>query len=593
MLIFGPAARAQVPVPSTFFGVTSSGKLNGSSYEIWWPNDVNASLPPISIGAAGKEIQAPWGVVDNDVADLTWHTDGSSAGGYWTTLPKWDNLKAYVAAAQGSGVPITYTFFQVPQYNVCYDYVGNGGPLYGPPGNPHSLVCPSNNVTAPYNTIYTNVKGTTGEVYCRFGRNDGTGWCPGPGYNNKFSALTAFAAQLVSEFTNQITHQVAFKYYEIWNEPNNEGATYWTLNTAGTALDWNTLILQTSALETAINGAYSANHITSPSSPAIFVGPGIASRGNTDSNAALCGSCGGAPFNYGFLNTTAGGVTGASLISIGSFHLYPANDFDGNDQDPKQIGDTADCMNTTPAGTSYTTIECTGANLVSAATDRLNDFHAYSTVSQVFMTEGSWMHNNNFSTQGTQILINQAMRAYIARYTLLMAATQTTYSTAPYTMNVNAQHWFEWVGSLDLGLNGEGIDDYGTACDDLLDSNAHYPCYTVQPGFPGDPYAGFAYGQVINWLAGNKITACAGSGSAPCTDTANSVWALPITVVPGTNPTELAVWTWDDLSSVVCPGGYGCPSLANYRNYQTLESSTVYPLGSSITLSQEPILLEH
>ena len=171
-----------------------------------------------------------------------------------------------------------------------------------------------------------------------------------------------------------------------------------------------------------------------------------------------------------------------------------------------------------------------------------------------------------------------------------MAATQKTYTSAPTTMNVNAQHWFAWAGSLDT----DGYDDFGTGCDDLSDTTPNYPCYTMQTGAPYDIYGGFAYGQVIDWLAGNKITACsAGTGSpAPCTDTDSSIWALPITVSPGSSPTELAVWAWDDASSVTCPGSTGCPSLSSYHYYQTVKSSTVNSLGSSITFGEEPIQLE-
>ena len=577
-------------MPSTFFGATSSGFLNGSTYSIWWPNDSSASSPPISIGAAGKESASGWGRVDDDPTTLSWTADSTATGGYWTGIPNWGNLDAYVTAAQGSGVPVTYTFFEVPQWAVCFDYgAGNGGQRYGGPTGQNSAAksCPLPGIGAPYNTVYS---GTAGNCPNYDTSGHGEGWCPGPGYNPSFTDLKVFAKQLVNEYANfgtlHGTNQVAIKYYEIWNEPDAAGGAFWAFNSG--VPDWTDLIKQTYTLENAINAQYSADSI-SASYPPIFIGPGIASRGNTQADSSLCGSCGGSA--KGFLNTsvTLGGVptTGASLISIGSFHLYPAYDVDGTDPDDSASGNTGDCSNT-GGGATYSTVECTGANLVSAVTDRLNDFHAYAqSVSQVFMTEGSWMHNDNF-VEGSQALIYQDMRAYVARYTLLMAATNTSYISSPTAMNVNQQHWFSWVNS----LGSDGDDGYGTLCDDLSNSSPNYPCYTKQNLAPYDIYGGFAYGQVINWLSGYKITPCsAGSGSpAPCTDNPSSIWALPITVT-GSSPTELAVWTWDG-ASVTCPGATGCPSLTAYGHYQTVKATTVNSLGSSITFGEEPILLE-
>jgi hypothetical protein len=174
------------------------------------------------------------------------------------------------------------------------------------------------------------------------------------------------------------------------------------------------------------------------------------------------------------------------------------------------------------------------------------------------------------------------------KFSLTSAGIKNPGQVTP-TTNVNGQYWFEWVGS----LGSDGADDYGTSCDNLSDSSPNYPCYTEQSTEPYDIYGGFAYGQVINWLSGNKVTACsAGTGSpAPCTDTASSIWALPIMIPPSTSSTELAVWTWDG-SSVICPGATGCPSLSSYTHYQNLKSSTVQSLGSSITFGEEPILLK-
>jgi hypothetical protein len=432
-----------------------------------------------------------------------------------------------------------------------------------------------NGIVSPYNKVYNSSN-------CQYWKSDGNGWCPGPEYNDEFHNLTTFAKQLVDQYAGYggDTSHEAIKYYEIWNEPNNDGATYWHSTGGAGGTDWADLIKQTYALENAIQSEYTADDVTSTP---IFVGPGIASRGNTDSDIALCGAspCAGAA--TGFLGTSetlgGSGVTGASLISIGSFHLYPAYD----EEAMPSPTDTADCSNT--GSTSDTTVECTGTNLTSAVTNRLTDFNTYS-ISQVFMTEGSWMHNDNFS-ESTNALIYQDMRAYVARFTLLMAAG--TYTSGSSTMNVGAQYWFQWQGSLNLEV--DGADDYGTLCDGLSDASPNYPCYTSQAS-PGDIYGGYAYGQVINWLSGNKITACsAGTGSpAPCTDTASSVWVLPITV-SGSTPTELALWTWDG-SSVSCPTAHGCPSLTGYGHYQTVKSSTVNTLGSSITIGEEPILLE-
>src|SRR5580704_12198280 len=180
---------------------------------------------------------------------------------------------------------------------------------------------------------------------------------------------------------------------------------------------------------------------------------------------------------------------------------------------------------------------------------------------------------------------------------LTIAATQEgppsdpTYSTSPTQLNVNTTYWFAWSGGLANPTN-----TWGTVCDDKSNGTTIPPvvppCLTVSLAAPYDIYAGYAYGQVYNWLeptgASTSIQLCSpGSGTAaPCTDKPNSIWALPITET-GPSVSEMAIWTWDG-AAIACPGSTGCPSLTGFGHYLDLEGHGHTISGGSITLGEEP-----
>jgi hypothetical protein len=249
---------------------------------------------------------------------------------------------------------------------------------------------------------------------------------------------------------------------------------------------------------------------------------------------------------------------------------------------------------------SYTTIQCTGNNLITDLRTRLNNF-VHASISSTFMTEGSWMANANFSPDTGSTLYSD-MRAYAARYSLVMAATTSNVvGTTP--IGVNREYWFSWVGN--LNYNNSNPNDalfYGSMCDDGSTSTVlapNYPCVDALALVPQDHYGGYAYGKVENWLAGGSISAnCTAytlNSVAGCTDAPGSLWTYSITE-PGST-TAVAAWIWDGPTTVTCPGVTGCSSLlpGSFVDYETLEGSTVtvnYPTAS-ITFGQEPILLEN
>lgn len=209
VLVLGGASavRAQ-SVPASFFGASSDvcvsalvstctlGSGGTGLYPVWWPGSNSDTSPAgIPIGAAGKPVAMGWGMAEIDVTSLyiapSSGTDGSTIGTHWRsclfdavgagTCPSgftsatagsyWPEINSYVKAAQSTSTPVTYTFYYVPQYSVCYDYSGTGdsSQFYygGPKGsvldneNPNAISCSASSASAPYNTIYGTDTGTT------------------------------------------------------------------------------------------------------------------------------------------------------------------------------------------------------------------------------------------------------------------------------------------------------------------------------------------------------------------------------------------------------------------------------------------------
>ena len=632
-----PKSSAQTSVPASFFGTSSSvctpaqnsycilsSSTTNPLYPIWWPG---TSSPTVTLGSAGKSTNlTQWYALEGSPSTLyiapSTGTDGSAYGFHWRnslldqgvtpSASGWIPLNSTVSAAQGSGVPVLYTYYQVPQYAVCYDYIVDDVhvDLYGGPngsgGNPNAVSCPASGLVYPFNIIYSSSPGT-GETLCAKGNNNGTGWCPGPGTNDKFGDLIEFAYQMVDQYAGYGTAgsgYEAINYFEIWNEPDATGIVvppYWAPTVSGgTVPDWADLIKQTDALEAAINYEYGYDNVTH--STPIYVGPTIHTDATLGEHTSLCGS---APAcqttgysSYGFLNTCPSGYNcGANYITVGSFHFYPFNDAVDDQGSDNLYGDSAACSNTL-VSYELTSVECTGQTMIDGIQEVVNDFGYFGGITKVFMTEGGWMENADAAdVSALDYVLNptvvQDMRAYIARYALLMAATTSTGSS----LIVNTQYWWAWAGDV------HNPDAYGTGCDTEVSAGIPSvpPCVDKIGGGVGTPtyYAGYAYGQVYNWLAGGQITACtpAIGPPAPCTDVSDSIWALPVEPYGATSNTQLAVWAWANTDSVTCTSSgtqpIGCPSLTNYTHYETLSGST-YSLGSSpksITITDEPKLL--
>jgi hypothetical protein len=595
-------AQSQTTVSPTFFGAsTASQNTLTTPYNVWWPNSSSSASPPISVGADGKGAATTWFDIENNPSQLSIHGSGTNHALYYWTMPatdeSWGLLNAFISAAQGSGVDVMWTAFHEPQWATCYDYGSSlGGPQYGGQSvsgiykNVNALSC-----TSPVNEA--DVGGVTTNL-CPMGTSNGTGWCVGPDYNTTFQNLTSFATQLVQN--TEVSGVPAIKYYEIWNEPDAIGRPYWRNLGTGLAIDYPALITQTYYFENAVKAAFPSGNTNY-----VFVGPGFSALDEDGALNSMCGTtCSedGTGALYGFLNqpVTIGSVsyTGASFISAATYHLYPA-------YDTLESAPTATCDYATPPTgmASITTVECAGANLVNAVETRLYAFNAYgyangstnaTSLTQAFMTEGSWMHNCNFASAdnpdceqtGSNNVISSAlsedMRAYVARYALLLASTTET--TIP--KSTSRQYWFTFDGGL------QNSWDFGTMCDDGSDDGGTgtargYPCYTdVLP--PGDAqyYGGFAYGQVIKWLAASGGGSAGSIGACSGSDGLGNIWTCPVTE-PTSGRAAVAVWVWDNSSQ-----SYTVPS--GYTDYLDLSNGCYnVPESGIITVTEEPILVEH
>lgn len=604
------AARAQTSVTSQFFGAGVSGcnpaKALCSTWEIWWPNSTSGSSPDITFGAAGKMVNGgDWTMIEPSDYNLTWVTDSGPLGGHWHyTSPDWSSLDAYVGAANASGVDVTETFWHVPSWDVCFFYPLEGYYFGGDPShNGASIPCSALSVPTPYDTPYDSSSCTSANpTYNLY-------WCPSTGFNPDFGELDHFAKQLVDHYYGFSTlNHVAIKYYEFTNEPDSPAS--WptiadSICVGCVAPDWPDLILWGNSLETTITNEYIAK---GASDSPTYVGPTISTTGDDAFNAAMCGDATGCEpgltSNPGFLNTYVSGIGyGSSLITVGAFHLYPANEttHSGGASSPPDdgYGDTPACKNRSTYymahNLGYTTLECTGQNLITDLTDRMTTFHTWAPgVSTIFMDEGSWEYGDNFSSfspAGPTVQFDSETRAYIARSTIIMAATAYPYTGG--SLNINRQYWWSWSGGLGVA------SDWGALCDTGATDNGHLPsappCATEGgPSIPYDQYGGYAYGQVYNWLQNHTIGSCrTNSSSTNCVDAPNALWTYQITDTSSNN--TYAVWVFDDGGSVTCnvtgTPTTGCPSFSGYTHYQDLKSSTQHSLSSTIIFTREPVLL--
>jgi len=500
-------------------------------------------------------------------------------------------------------VPVTYSFYYVPQFSVCYDFGAQGSPsLYygGPLGprssgeNPNAISCSSSSASVPYNTIYgPNTIGDVAETPCKpTGAGNaavlaaGMGYCAGPGLNTVSGDLAEFAKQVVDQYLNYPvsgTGEEAISTYEIWNEPNDPDGSFF-IQDGGSISPWTTFIKQTYYLENAINAEYSADSITA-SSPT-YIGPGIVTDSLLGEYAALCGTAAsctstntGTTSTYGFLNTCISGFgCGYQLINEGSFHFYPSY-YEAESRYMGACQNTDGLSNETAPSTS---IECTGQNIVLGVGSVLGDFGAFDGITGAVMTEGSWAENCDLEqvscTTSSSTPTYSDMQGFVARYTLLMA------TTTGGGLNVTQQHWFGWDGAL------VGPANWGTLCDSGAPTTAP-PCYT-QSG--GNTYGGYAYGTVIGWLAGNEaVTQCTQGSSGPtphaCGDNDGSVWTINVTDSSGDH--NVIAWTWDG-SAVTCRAygtdNPGCPDPISYMECKRLDGSTC-TLGSTFVLGQNPV----
>jgi hypothetical protein len=553
---------------------------------------------------------ADWTTIESDTTKLTWVADGGTIGGHWHySSPDWSSLDAYVTAANASGVDVTMTFWHVPSWDVCFTY--RSGNYYGvdPLINTSSIPCPITGTTipSPYDIVYSS----SGTNQCKPTSTVGLYWCPSTGFNPDFGELDDFAKQLVDHYYSfSIAGHVAIKYYEFTNEPDSSAS--WptiadSVSLSGTAPDWPDLILWGNSLETTITNEYiSRGASDSPT----YVGPTISTTGDDAFNAAMCGNVTGCEpgltSNPGFLNTsvTIGGspVTGLSLINVGAFHLYPANEtthLAGPSTPPDDAyGDTPACKNRSAYyvtnNLGYTTLECTGQNLITDLTDRMTTFHTYAPgISTIFMTEGSWEFNDNFasfSPHGATTTFDGFTRSYVARSSIIMASTAYAYTGG--SLNTNRQYWWGWVGGLGVG------SDWGILCDtgktDDGGTPSAPPCLTQDVHAPNDEYGGIAYGQVYNWLQNHTIASCqTNSLSTNCLDAPNSLWTYQIT--DSSSNHTYAVWVFNDSGTVTCnvtgTPTTGCPPFTGYTHYQDLKSGTAHSLLSTIIFTKEPVLL--
>jgi len=525
-----------------------------------------------------------------------------------------------VAAAQSSGATIIYTFFEVPQWAVCFNYgtVGGSGNYYGGPSTaPASRPCTT--------SVYT-------QTICNNNANStGTGWCPGPELDSNFGNINWFAKKLVDQYCNYPnpcstsgSNTNAINYWEIWNEPDADGHAYWIQDqtTMSKSPDWSSFISQTNALEVAIGNEYTTERDGTPT----FIGPAFASRGVVDNSgtyyndaeSSMCGStCSGDMSwdKYGFLNWNNCSTTcGKNLVTIGTFHMYP------NWEWPTTGAGSYDpaCSYATPTSSvTPSPLLCTGSNLISNITTRLLAFQTYgSSVTQLFMTEGGWGANCNFyystmtgakcSDYSATTANLQDMRAYVARYYLLSASVIFAPPGGGAPSSLARQYWLSWTGGI-KATGSAGGGGFGVLCDDGstdgTDGTAAsiYPCNTMLMGTPNTYYGGYALGQVIDWLspsstAGSIASTCTaytlGSpGVAGCQDMPGSLWVYSVTESDGTN--AIAAWVWNNTGSIPCPGTTGCSALtlSIYHDIKTLEGGYI-SMPTSVTFYEEPLLLE-
>ena len=255
-----------------------------------------------------------------------------------------------------------------------------------------------------------------------------------PGYPG-FGDITEFGLQLIDHDYSAYSINMPIQYFEISNEPDAGSQPYWYQDGSGRP-DWEDLIAQSANLEYDMDAEFIADGGNLGTTPLYYIGSADASLSNSAVDASLCGNaCSGSTSSPGFLNAVTVidgvGVHGYQVINIGSFHLYPA--FDATATPTPH--DEAACLNWTSPFTSYTTIECTGNNLISDIQDRLNDFANYSNVGHVWNTEGSWGVGCDFLSSCGSFALNSTiltnMRAYIARYSIIAA---TTFSTTTNTV---------------------------------------------------------------------------------------------------------------------------------------------------------------
>ncbi len=576
------AQSGSIQVQPQFFGITTTTYDQSVSpfqaLGIYWPS---TSFPGVSIGAEGKggSYTSWWSL---ETYPLTLKTNSMFPNGYWqgsfVTIPNgsassWVALDFMVNAAQNNTPPIDvmYTYWQTPQWAVCYDYgSGYGGDRWGGPTtqNPNAQDC--SNAPIIYNA---NTCPNHSGINSMFG--PGTGWCPGPPYQP--GDLWYFTQQLFQRYTYS-NHTQAFKYVEIWNEPDT--VVEWYHPSPG-VVDWTDLVGQTDQLEGWIANILTGLGVPSSNYP-IYVGPGIGSNTDAAAQTALLGN---PPSSYGYLNTTDpynSSKNGASWITAGSYHYYPAYAYNANQQ---VWEDDFGCQNN--GGDVYTTVECTGNNLIISVQARLADF-ATAGIYQAMMTEGSWMENQNLTAAAGSGSYLSDMRAYIARYSILTATT--TYTSASISSNVSRQYWFTFAD----GINNPS--GFGTLCDNGNEPPNYVavapPCDTAYTLVPNDGYGAVAYQTVAGWLGGATVgqTSTCGTdgtnidGVAGCTDQMGSVWEYSVLAnPPGAVP--LILWVWD-ASSVT----YTVPS--GYTGYKDLENRFYsIPANRMITLSQEPIYL--
>jgi len=631
------SAQSQTPVAATFFGASTSlcnpsictgvGSVP-SPWTPYWP--ATSSPTGVSIGTAGKSPQAIWTALDNDPSGLYEVPDGSAVGFHWrscgldtttaatclsgtatTAGSQWTPVDQYVNAAISSSVPMVYTVSMgIPQTRVCFSYSGTdyyGGPqgLRSGGNNPNAVLCGSSGEPNPFGIVYDTTS-------CPHGNNAGTGWCQGPGFSAPVSGTPGFPGfgdtiefglQLIDHDYSSYSTNMPIRYFEISNEPDAGSAPYWWQGTTGSSgrPDWEDLIAQSAWLEYDMGVEFIADGGNLGTTPLYYIGPADASLSNSAVDVSLCGSACSSASLTGFLNSTAivsgAGVHGSDVINIGSFHLYPA--FDATATPTPH--DEAACLNWTSPFTSYTTIECTGNNLISDIQDRLNDFATYSNVGHVWNTEGSWDVSCDFLSSCGSYSFNPTiasdMRAYIARYSIIAA---TTFSTTTNTVDQPRQLWYTWEGNTAVGTIMGGT---GTACDNGAGTGGGGPnpppCkYSESGGLGGTPtyYAGYAYGQLIGWLAGGSIGACNTSIAGGCFDADSHVWSYPVTSVSPSSSSALIAWIWDNPTkscSTTSTATSGCPNLYSYGHYNDLEGGVhtiTHSTSTPVTLTIEPFL---